>query len=783
MKAMKKLTALLLCAACIGPLLALQPAGAAGAASAFSDVTDPDVGQAVEVLRMMGIVDGVSADRYAPERSLTRAQFCKLAVLMLGRGDEAEAYASQTIFPDVASGHWARGFVNLAARTSVGGEEGDRLILGVGDGTFAPDRAIDYAQAVTIVLRMLGYSAEANTNWPSGAMSTAASIGLTKGITGLETRGTIGRGQAAILFHNMLSAPVKGSERAYVSGLGRVEEDLLLLSCDAVDEEGRSGVELFSAEDGSRRFVRPALHAPSGFLQGQRGSAVLDGDGRLLTFLPDGGSSKTIVTAGATAGSTCVITASDGTKISLSPSTTVWYKGTKQTYSEVYASLDRAGVTVLVCYTAAGAVDYLYVSSTNIITTAHVLAVKEAVAGDPFVELTGGAHCTILKNGVPATIADVRQFDVGAYDAAAKILYVTDFRLTGTYQEAAPNTAAPARIKVFGRWLDVLEPAIDDLKQFKLGSSVTLLFAPDGKVAGAVAPSSARSNAVGVVKESSGGEARVELLGAPTEELSTISGKFSGKVENYQGSLVSVSSAANGSLSLSRLTSQNNKDAVDLRARTVGEAKLRENVGVYERVGTGAISPISLADITVDTVPASKVVYARRDYAGQVDLLVLDDVTGDQYVYGKAESGEQIGYGGSLSYANRTLTVINGEEGPFLTTICSTYYKDGQFIGLAASLNELDGLPRTAGAVALKSVSGAGRDDFDLEAGRFSSGTLELPIWSGVRCYNAATKTWFTANQDNMKDLNACLSYSRDLTVYYDRDPSQGGKVRIVVAN
>ena len=75
--------------------------------------------------------------------------------------------------------------------------------------------------------------------------------------------------------------------------------------------------------------------------------------------------------------------------------------------------------------------------------------------------------------------------------------------------------------------------------------------------------------------------------------------------------------------------------------------------------------------------------------------------------------------------------------------------------------------------------------NFNLTTGLFFSGSVELPISDDVQCYNAQTKSWFGAGTENsaMDNLKACLAYSSDLTVWYDRDPGQGGKVRVVVAN
>ena len=42
-------------------------------------------------------------------------------------------------------------------------------------------------------------------------------------------------------------------------------------------------------------------------------------------------------------------------------------------------------------------------------------------------------------------------------------------------------------------------------------------------------------------------------------------------------------------------------------------------------------------------------------------------------------------------------------------------------------------------------------------------------------CFNAVSETWFDS-------LDDALAYASTLTLYYDKAPDQGGKVRLVVA-
>ena len=189
----KRLISCLLAAALLAGMLVTGPASAAGSSS-FSDITDPTVAEAVETLRLLGVVDGTGGAAFNPGGTLTRAEFCKMTVEIMGRGDEEPSQRNRTIFSDVGPEHWARGYVNLASSITIGGATGEdgastggtRLIMGVGDGTFQPNKAITYGEAVTILMRVLGYgNADVATgvNWYDGYVGLAHSSELDKGLT------------------------------------------------------------------------------------------------------------------------------------------------------------------------------------------------------------------------------------------------------------------------------------------------------------------------------------------------------------------------------------------------------------------------------------------------------------------------------------------------------------------------------------------------------------------------------------------------------------------------
>ena len=145
---------------CLAFLFAITPASAS-----FTDITDSKLSQTVSVLDALGIMQGVGGNRFDPNSALTRAQFCKLAVTALGVSD-VSAYGSYTIFPDVKSSHWAAQYINAAVRHPDLKEYS--IIRGYADGTFGPDKTVNFGEVCTMLLRMLGYTeADIGPFWPA----------------------------------------------------------------------------------------------------------------------------------------------------------------------------------------------------------------------------------------------------------------------------------------------------------------------------------------------------------------------------------------------------------------------------------------------------------------------------------------------------------------------------------------------------------------------------------------------------------------------------------------
>lgn len=790
---MKKRTwlSVLLAVALLVSMLVVPSASAAGN-TAFTDITDPDQANAAEMLRLLGVVNGTGGGAFRPQGTLTRGEFCKMTVEIMGRGDEEPAQRSRTIFTDVSSTHWARGYINLAASITVGGSAGGdgesstagtRLIMGVGDGSFQPDRVITCGEAVTILMRVLGYGdgdVAGGLNWYDGYMGLASSAGLLDKLN-LTGASTISRGQAAILFYNLLFAKTKGSDSLYLTGLGcKVEDGGILLDVNATLAGSNTAVKTTTGE---YKTDRAGLDES---LEGMQGDVVLDKNGKLLAFQPKENITSRVVNVAEWEATW--IRLLDGEQIQIQPDTRTFQSGEEKTYKDVYQD-GHPGDSMTIYYDINGKIDYLFLPSTSF--TGKAMVARNQPSGNPFTELTNGdSNYKIYKNGMPATVGDIRQYDVATYDSASKILYISDLKLTGIYENVSPSPKAPVSITVLGRAFDVLPEATNDLQNFKIGDMMTLLLTNDGKVAGVVTTAAAKSNAVGYVDEvKEEGNKTIVTVVMLDKTLKELSGQITASeegAEKLRGELVTVSSNKQGQLTLTRLTGGSSSGVtgkLDVAARTLGGVALADNVAVYEKVGSSKLQPVKYSQITAVSVPASKILYAGKDYAGRYNVLVLDDVTGDLYTYGFMSKGTWKTDSSLGEIVNSTVIVTTSgkDEGTKLELVGGVEVPRNAVGGVVASLNTLkDGPAKIAGYVFLKELDGVRRSAFDMKAKTVTTTDMVLPISDSVVCYNKTTKQWFTA-EDPMDALNQARAFSDNITIYYDRTPEEGGKVRMVV--
>ena len=680
------LSVLLAAALCLGIIGVAGFSFQADAAS-FSDVTDADTAEAVSVLSSLGIVSGYSDGTYHPSATLTRAQFCTLAVLAEGHGDQVQGSAYRTLFSDLPATHWAAPYVNLA--------QSEGLISGYGNGRFGPDDAVTVGQAVTIVLRLMGYTEEdVGALWPQDYMQKASDLGLLDGIS-TNSSAAMTRGEAALLLYAMLKSDTKdGSD--YVAKLASSTiSSAVLLSNDDEAEDGTLHTAQVYAAQGGLTWYEQSTTLPD-TLVGRRGTLLLDKSGKVCGFLPDDTTVRTLSLDSAEAGK---LVAQDGTSYTISNSTALLLDDELTTYGSAWYELEGRS-TVTLYYTASGSIDLVVASE----------AVK--------------------------------------YDGVA---------LTGYYEAVSPNTSNPDTITLLGLTLEVSDEAISSLSDFQVGDKLTVVLNGAGEVAYACSTSERTAQMVGLVT-AAGDTCSVELFNGLT-----VSGERSGSSVSV-GDLVKVTSSGIGKLSLSTATG-GVSGSLNVAKGTLGSVPLADNVVLYDRVGKSAAVRVELDDILTDTVSASKITYAGTNADGEVDVVVLNNVTGDAYTYGILHTGTKTEGSGDMQVTNDTVAVENsaGTTQDYLT---GSSVRSQSVGGVAATS---DG--KTAGVVTLDKVTGVARSAFDGEDAVVLDG-VRVPVSDDVQVYNADSGQWIT--------LSEAKAYTDTFTVYYSGTIGSDAKVRVI---
>ena len=690
---MKQRIPVLLTAAalCLGLVLPCTPT----ASAAFTDIPDADVAQAVAVLSGMGIVSGYADGGYHPGDSLTRAQFCKLAVELENHGDQALAGAYRSQFSDLPASHWAAGYVDLAYT--------EGLVSGYGDGDFGPDDPVTCAQAVTILLHILGWSnGDIGPFWPEDYMAKAAKLGLTDGVDA-QPGDELTRGQAALLLRNLLDLDTAEGKDFLTTWCASTVENALLLDLDAESTDGKLHTAQVYA-NGAVTYYEQATALDEGFALAARGTLLLDKDGRVTGFVPGDGTYRSLTLAKVEADG---LTDGAGNTYDVDAATPVLIldDDTKTTYGEAWYDMDGASAAQ-VYYTESGAVDLV------------IFPQAETYSG------------TLL---------------------------------TGYYEDASPNVSAPTAITILGAKLDVTDAGKASLKAFAVGDKITVELDGAGKVRAAYDAAEKRAELVGVLTSYANDSAEVELTSGITVSGKCTSASASGLV----GGMVKVTASGAGKLAVSGLSGGAATGKWDVAAGTLGKLTVAGNVKVYDQVNKTAATVVDAGDILQESVPASAITYVGTNSAGQVDLIVLNDVTGDCYTYGFLKAGTKSGGTGDMAYTNRTVAVENA-DGTTAAYLTGTQVKNGAPGGVAGNS---DG--KAAGIVGLTAVEGVARSDFT-GGDAVRAGDWLLTISGEVQVYNDATETWTT--------LEAAKSFTDQFTVYYDRTPETGGKVRLIVA-
>lgn len=620
---------------CLTLALAAAPAGAV-----FSDISSGSLQQTASVLNSLGIMQGTGNSRFEPGRSLTRAEFCKLAVTAMGI-DDASPYASYTIFPDVRASHWAARYVNAALRHP---EFKDNYIIrGYADGTFGPDKPLTYGEVCTMLLRMLGYKeSDIGPFWPADYIAQANALGLTRGVSLRDAKTPVTRGDAATMLLNTLGTATYANGAEGEPLISKVSsstvKNCILLETSETDSSLASDEALFF-ENGTLGTARKTAGPLDRSLIGVYGTLVIGkkGENVAVGVVPDTASRQE--TYKVTSAAADRIVTETGT-FRPDRTTPTYISGTTQTgnsekglppLSEVWSSI-LPGDTLNAYYNEYGTLTLLAVLPNTSTVSANTFVYGLATSANI------PAEYKIVKNGAIIDRSGLKKYDVVTLDAAKKQALVSDTRLSGRYKAGTPTVSYPQKVEMYGNSYSISDNAAAFFKDIKLKDYITLLFDANGSVAAAFPRSTVSADMQGIVTAiDESNKATVTLTNGIT--LRNMDIDKLDKPIALMGRLVSVSTNGDKAVLVKRSLSGKASGEWSIADARLGTKTVSPRVNVYEEVISGApLSRIALSDIALAKVPSSDIRYTVTDSAGTITNIILGDVTGESWLYGMGAS-------------------------------------------------------------------------------------------------------------------------------------------------
>lgn len=385
---------------------------------------------------------------------------------------------------------------------------------------------------------------------------------------------------------------------------------------------------------------------------------------------------------------------------------------------------------------------------------------------------------TVYYNGAVSALSAVQPYDVYYYNANMSTVWICHNRVTGTLTGLSPSAAAPTAVTVAGvsYQLGTSEAAYQLSSQgsFQEGDMVTLLLGLNGEVVQAIATLENEAIYYGSVVSSAKGAstASTTSLATASAQVTTQVACTDGVVRTFYhsgtaldaGKLVTVSTTQSGtnvrSLSTKRLEGTVTKDGTG-----VGTYRFAAGAQILDTDDSGGYARVYPSRLAGARLSGEDVRYYTLNAAGEIDRMVLHNVTGDTqpyvYVSGIDDSSSETNIAVSYTYLRdgQAQTISGTARYPIQTGGAMLVYEKDSLRSIRQLTQvSLDGLSAL-------SAMGDGR---------------EYPIAENVQVLlrdGSGSRGYYQT------DLSQINGEDYTLTGWYDNlGYSAGGRIRILVA-
>jgi len=277
---------------------------------------------------------------------------------------------------------------------------------------------------------------------------------------------------------------------------------------------------------------------------------------------------------------------------------------------------------------------------------------------------------SIYRNDKASASAELNKYDVYYYSESLQTVWIYTRRAAGRITAVSPSASAPTALTVAGSNYTLGSSAvaskISSLNGGGVGEVVTLLLGMDNEVADVITGEEADSVFYGVVQtatrslvEDNGADVLQKISVMCTDGiLRTVN---IDKSLNYPtGWLVEISVTPEGE-QVTAVESKSVSGTINDTATALGDYALADDVQILETTSEGLAGTVRPSRIAGTKLNALAVRYYTLNEQGQIDRLILNDVTGDLWKYGVLDDVKNLAFNASSVLG--TLTGGSGGSG------------------------------------------------------------------------------------------------------------------------
>ena len=251
---------------------------------------------------------------------------------------------------------------------------------------------------------------------------------------------------------------------------------------------------------------------------------------------------------------------------------------------------------------------------------------------------------SVYRNDKVSGSAELNKYDVYYYSESLKTLWVYTRRAAGRITEVSPSASAPASITVAGTSYTLGSTAIasqvSSLNGGGVGQVVTLLLGMNNVAAGIITGEEADEVFYGVVQSSARNLIDEDNSADVLQTVKVLCTDGLAREVNVDkslnfpaGWLVEVRVSPEGE-SVEKIDERSVSGTVNENATALGDMALADDVQILDTSTGGVAGTVRPSRLSGVTLSDLDVRYYTVNDAGQIDRLILNDVTGDLWSYG-----------------------------------------------------------------------------------------------------------------------------------------------------